>query len=99
MPSPREDVADHLVETCAFGGLNDSYGIMKSKATDKKGKTYWNVTFCKARYLDGVIKVYSERFILVKWKTAYRSMAPEGQEVFKSEDAARDFIVKSFVNL
>ncbi len=57
MPSPREQVADNLVETCAFGGLNDSYGIMKSKATDAKGKTYWSVTFAKARYLDGQIKI------------------------------------------
>ncbi len=72
---------------------------MKSKATDAKGKTYWSVTFAKARYLDGQIKIYSERFILVKWKTAFRTMAPEGQEVFRSEDAARDFIGRSFVNL
>ena len=99
MPSPREQAADNLVETCAFGGLNDSYGIQKVKMTNPKGKTYWHVTFCKARYLDGSIDIYSERFILVKWRTAYRTMAAEGQELFKNEDAARDFIAKSFINL
>lgn len=92
MASPREDLAQELLDICKFGGLDDSYGADMSRSTDAKGKTYWHVSFCKARYLDGVIKVYSEKFILIKWKTAYRDFPPEGQEVFKSPTAARQFL-------
>ena len=61
MSSPREELAQELLDICKFGGLDDSYGADKGRSTDAKGKTYWNITFCKARVLDGVIKVYSEK--------------------------------------
>lgn len=97
MMSPREEVAQALAETCIFGALNDSYGVDKTKVTDKKGKTYWSVTFCKARVLDGVIQVYSPRFILVKWQTTFGHLPHRGQKIFKSEHEAKDFICRNFV--
>ena len=99
MPSPREQIADNLAETCRFGGLDDAYGINKSKQTSSKGKTYWNVTFCKARYLDGEIKVFSERFIIVSWQTAFRQLPARGSEKFTSESAVKDFIGRNFINV
>ena len=48
------------------------------------------VTFCKARTLDGVIRVYSERFIQVKWNQ-------RNSEVFKSLTDAREFIINKFI--
>lgn len=94
--SPREQVAQNIADTCVFGGLNDSYGVMKEKETSN-GKTYWSVTFCKARILDGVIRVYSPKFIMVKWMTAIRTLPHRGQEVFHSEEAVKTFLIKSFI--
>lgn len=92
--SPREQVADNLAETCIFGGLNDSYGVSKARGTDKKGKSYWSVTFAKARVLDGVLHVYSPNFILIKWQGMGDSKT---LQVFRSEQAAKDFIIRKFV--
>jgi hypothetical protein len=92
MPSPREELAQELLEVCIFGGLDEVYGANKEKATDAKGKTYWSISFCKARVLDGMIRVYSERFIMIKWDTAYRDLPQKGQEVFKSPLAAKQFL-------
>lgn len=94
--SPRQQVAQNLSDTCVCGGLNDSYGVSVEKGEDK-GKSFWLVTFCKARVLDGIIRVYSPNFIQVKWQTGFRDMAARGSEVFKSESAAKAFITNSFI--
>jgi len=94
MSSPRQDVAQELVETIMFGGLDEVCGCNMSKETDNKGKSYYSVSFCKARNLDGVVKVYSPKFVLVKWQTQYRDMSPKGQEVFKNVWDAKSFLQK-----
>ena len=94
--SPREEAAQDLLEVCIFGGLSDGPGALKTKGEDSKGKSYWSVTFCKARELDGEIKVYSERFILITWNTAYRDLPKSGREVFKSVHDAR-FFMRNFI--
>lgn len=94
MSSPRQDVAQELVETIMFGGLDEVYGCNMSKEIDAKGKSYYSLTFCKARSLDGVVKVYSPKFVLVKWQTQYRDMSPKGQEVFKNVWDAKSFLQK-----
>ncbi len=93
--SIRGEVARNLADTCVFGGLNDVYGVILTKVEEKR--SYWSVTFCKSRVLDGVIKVYGPGFILVEWQTAYRDMAARGKQVLKSEGDAKEFITKSFI--
>jgi hypothetical protein len=95
--SLRQQVAQNLAETCIFGGLNDSYGVSLQKATDKKGKQHWSVLFCKARILDGVIRIYSPGFIMISWQTAIRTLPEKGMKVFKNEYEAKDFLVNTFV--
>lgn len=96
--SIRQQVAQNLADTCIFGGLNEVYGVNVEKTTDSKSKkTFWSVTFCQSRVTDGVIRVYSPSFIMVKWQTGDRSLAAKGQEVFHSEEAAKTFLVKNFV--
>ena len=95
--SPRQQVAQDLADACIFGDLNDSYGVSLEKATDAKGKTYWSVLFCKARVLDGVIRVYSPSFIMITWKTSYRDLPANGKEIFRSETDAKQFLISSFV--
>lgn len=93
--SPREQVAHNLADTCICGGLNDSYGVLISKV--ESDKSYWAVTFCKARILDGEIRVYSPRFILVKWQTAIRDMQSRGSQRFTDELGAKRFIAEQFI--
>ncbi len=82
------------METCIFGALNDSYGTSCERAVDSKGKPHWSVLFCKARLLDGVIRVYSERFILITWQGLGER---NGKHVARSESEAKEFLVNRFV--
>lgn len=97
--SIRNQVAQNLADTCIFGGLNEVYGVNVEKSVDPKSpkKTFWSVTFCVARVTDGVIRVYSPNFIMVKWQTADRSLPSKGQEIFHSEQAAKAFLIRNFV--
>lgn len=92
--SIRQQVAVNLSETCIFGDLNDSYGVSVEKAVDKGGKSHWSVLFCKARVLDGVIRVYSDRFILITWQGMGER---NGKFVAKSEFEAKEFLVNRFI--
>lgn len=95
--SLRQQVAQNLADTCIFGDLNDVYGVICEKTKDAKDKTYWSVLFCKARITDGVIRVYSPNFIMITWQTAIRDLPNKGKEIFRSEAAAKEFIIKNFV--
>jgi hypothetical protein len=92
--SLRHQVAINLMDTCIFGALNDSYGVSCEKATDSKGKAHWSVLFCKARVLDGVIRVYSERYILITWQGLGER---NGKQVCRSEHEAKGFLVNRFI--
>jgi hypothetical protein len=78
--------------------MNDAYGVDISKAESNK-RNYWNVTFCVAKVTDGNIRVYSPNYIMVKWMTADRRLPREGQEIFRSEDLAKAFLIKNFSQL
>lgn len=95
--SPRQQIAINLADVCIFGSLNDSYGVIKSKQEDSRGRAYWSVSFCKAKILDGTIKVYGPSFILIEWQTAIRDMAAKGSIVCKSEIQAREFLTDNFI--
>lgn len=92
--SPRQQVALNLMDTCFFGSLNDSYGTSCEKATDSKGKAHWSVLFCKARVLDGVIRVYSEGYILITWQGMGER---NGKYVARSEHDAKTFLISRFI--
>lgn len=95
--SPRESVQEELNDTLVCLGLNDVYGIIRGKDTDKKGKSYRSLTFCKAKILDGSIHIYSPRFILVKWQTAIRRLPHKGQEVFRDVTSAKRWFQENFI--
>jgi hypothetical protein len=92
--SSRQQVALNLLDTCVFGALNDAYGASCERSVDSKGKSHWSVLFCKARVLDGVIRVYSDRFILITWQGLGTR---NGKFIAKSEAEAKDFLVSQFV--
>lgn len=99
MPSERETVAQALADTCVFGGLNDSYGVNVSRG-EARGRNFWSVTFARARYLDGEIRVYSPGFIQIRWMGALaagRGLPFEGHEVVRSEADAKKFLTDHFI--
>lgn len=93
----RRQVVDDLKDILIFGGLTDSYGVNESKETDKKGKTFYSLTFAKAANLDGVVKVYGSGFILIEWQTRYAHLPHRGKQVCKSDVEAKRFIQRNFV--
>lgn len=63
--SKREDILDEVVEALQEADLDQVYGIDTGLSQDKK---YRYATFCRARTLDGEVRVYSERYILFRWQ-------------------------------
>lgn len=92
--SLRQQTAINLASTCIFGALNDSYGVSVEKDTDSRGRAFWSVTFCKARVLDGIIRVYSPSFIFITWQGMGER---DGKYVARSEHGAKTFISNRFI--
>jgi hypothetical protein len=90
--SPRQRAALEIQDTLFCLGLDEVYGISLTRATDAKGKKYWSITFCKARTIDGVVKVYSDRFIVIKIQQRDRGMPSR----FTSALEAKQWLVKEF---
>lgn len=95
--SPREQCAERLANFAVCADLAQVYAGGYAKRTDKKGKPYWSVNLCKARTLDAEIMVYSDRFLVLKWQTAYRQLPARGSEIFKKEEDLKAFLTKYFV--
>lgn len=91
--SAREQVASEIESYLVELGLNEVYGVVSGLSEDKK---YRYATFCKARILDGVVHVYGPKFIQVRWETAIRRLPHRGSEVFRSLEAAKEFLRENF---
>ena len=95
MPSEREQVAQNLVDTCVFGGLDESYGVNLSKETDTKGKSYWSITFAKAGTLDGSINANQGAVFITRSSAGSRwcAIARRASHTRGRSDAGYGFIV------
>ena len=93
--SPRAVAAQELADVCVFGGLSNSASASVTKSVDHKNKSHWAITFAVHGHLAGVIRVYSDRFIMIKTQ----GPASRPQQVFKSTDEARRFLVTNFVKV
>src|SRR3989304_4662545 len=65
--------------------LDQVYGCIEGLESFKTrpGK-YRTLTFCKARNLDGILKVFSENSLRVEFQTRYQSLPHQGSETFTS---------------
>lgn len=88
--SPRHEAALRISDTLLCLGLDDSYGITMERAVDKKGKSHWSITFCKARTVDGLVRVYSDRYFQITMQNQDRA------EVFRSLYDAQSWLVQRF---
>lgn len=90
--SIREDIQNELIDFLSEKNLDQSYGII----TAKKGR-YRLVTFAKAGITDGEIKIFSEKYIIIKWQTSQGILPFNGQQKFTSLTEAKEFISEHFV--
>lgn len=74
--------------------MSEVYGCIEGISKDKK---YRYSTFCHARTLDGEVRVYGPKYIMVRWQTAYRNLPHEDTLVFDSADNAVKFLRLAFV--
>jgi hypothetical protein len=89
--SPRHEAALLITETLRCLGLDDAYGISCERAVDKKGKNHWSILFCKARTVDGHVRVYADRYITIAIQQR------RGVERFTSPRQAQSWLVQQFV--
>lgn len=94
----RKAIAEDLAAYLKNLGLDDVYGININLITPAtpKGKSYFNVTFCQAGTLDGVIKIYGSTFILINYTTAIRHLPQHGNFKFDSVDAVKVYLLSNF---
>lgn len=74
--------------------LNEVMGCLEGISRDKR---YRYITFSHARTLDGEVRVYGPKYIMIRWQTAYRNLPHEDTLVFDSVDNALDFLRLAFV--
>jgi hypothetical protein len=74
----------HLDHIFGASGLSD----------DKK---YYYTTLSIARNMDGEVKVYSPKFIQIKWQTRYHILPQSGSLIFDSVDNVLAFLRLAFV--
>lgn len=75
----RSDIAATLAAECVALGLNDAYGCAIDPPNPDVGRNYYTVLFCKARILDGSIRIWGRTSISVRWQTAIRDLPRNGQ--------------------
>lgn len=88
--SERSEIADRIAAKVREWRLTAPFG----GDVEKSGR-YYGILFAKPRTLDGLVRVYGPKFIMVE------SQGPLGlgRSIFESEEAAVDFIRLAFVEL
>jgi len=91
--SPRHEAALRIADTLQCLGLDDCYGISMERTADKQGRQHWSILFCKARTIDGIVRVYSDRYIQIVIDQR------RGAQRFTSYLDAQRWLVREFANV
>lgn len=91
--SPRQRVALEILDTIRCCDLDQVYGGSIERSVDEKGKGCWVLTFCRARTVDGIVRVYGDHFIQVKYTRGSRKVS----EIFRTAYDAKAYLVNTFV--
>ncbi|MDP7365867.1 MAG: hypothetical protein QGH83_01195 [Candidatus Pacebacteria bacterium] len=91
--SKRSEVADRIRDKIIQLNLVQPYGgeVLKKKRC-------YSVLFCKPVNLDGVIEIYSPKWIRVSYRTRFLHVPHNDNRVFTSEKDVVDFLNEAFVN-
>lgn len=92
--SPRQRATGEIYAALEKFDLLRPYGDDRGYSQDKKYRT---LLFCRPANLDGEIRVYSPKWILVSWQTRYHNLPHKGQEKFTSVKETIDFLHRAFV--
>ena len=92
----RCKVVENLVEFLIGESLDEVYGVQSSICRDSKNRPFANITFCKAFITYGVIMVYSDKYLIVKWQTQRRDLPFKGSRLFRDIPDAKQFISDFF---
>ncbi len=90
-PSPRAELTGQIAAFLRECGLDQVYGCVEGR--DPKNR-YRSVTFCRARTVDGEVRVYSPGFVQVKWQDG---RGGKQSVVLSSKQDALDFLYFAFV--
>lgn len=93
--SRRAEVAVRIAEAVAEMGLNEVYAGGTFEPSGP-GHNYYTVLFCKARILDGSVRVYGRTAITVRWQTAIRDLPRNGQVFCRSAEEAIGVLREQF---
>jgi hypothetical protein len=85
--SRRAEVAASIAEAVHEMGLDEVYAGGTINPADPE-HNYYTVLFCKARILDGSVRVYGRSSITVRWQTAIRDLPRNGQIFCRSAEEA-----------
>ena len=92
--SAREELMKEVlsfVERNYLASVYSGYGLSK----DKK---YRYILISRPRVLDGEIRIYGEKFLLLKYITGYRSLPHNDNRVFTSTEDLIKFLQLAFVD-
>lgn len=92
--SVREDIMRQIASFIERNGLASVY----SGFGLSEDKRYRYILMSKPRVLDGEIRIYGPKFILINYQTAYRSLPHNDRRVFTSAEDAIKFIQLAFVD-
>ena len=88
--SKREDIQNDMAAFLESVELNEVYGVLTDIEEIQHSRKIRTVTFCRARTLDGVVRIYSANFVQVKTN--------RDSEVFTSADDAKAWIKAKYVD-
>ena len=92
--SIREDIMNQISEFVSDNYLSSVY----SGSGLSKDKRYRYILISKPRVLDGEIRIYGPKFILINYQTAYRSLPHNDRRVFTSAENMINFLQWAFVD-
>lgn len=93
--SPRSKAATAIEQFLDRMHLNSPY-LDSGMSKDKK---YRYIIFAKPRTVDGEVRVYNPKFIMVSWQTAFRNLPHQDRRIFGDVKDAMEFIKAAFVDL
>lgn len=59
-------VQEYLVECINQLNFDAPYGVLTGEQTNKNGRTYLSITFGRKRTLDAELRIFGEKFILLR---------------------------------
>jgi len=88
--SERSEIAQRIADFIIKNNLAQIFGGEVRQSNDKK---YYSIGFSIARYVDGEVRVYGPKFILIK------SVGPlsSGDKILTSEENAINYLKFQFV--